>query len=65
MKLLTKQELAERWGITQRTLENWERKGRGPKRTTLSKKAIRYSMTDVLAYEQSNSITPTEGNDHE
>ena len=65
MKLLTKTDLAKRWGITLRTLENWERKGRAPNRTSLGRKSIRYSMKDVLAYEQSNSITPTEGNDHE
>lgn len=65
-KLLTSKELAARWGITLRTLQDWERRGKGPKRTVLGPKAIRYSMTDVLAHEQANSMTKTtEGKDHE
>lgn len=51
-KLLSEKELATRWGITQRTLQNWRAKGYGPKSITLSSNTVRYRLADVLAYEE-------------
>jgi len=47
---LTRAELAERWGISIRTLENWARAGRGPEHRRFGHRAM-YRLSDVEAYE--------------
>lgn len=47
---LTRQELAARWGISTRTLENWSRTGKGPGFRRFGHRAM-YRLTDVVAYE--------------
>lgn len=49
-KLLTPEELAERWKIAVGTLENWRYLGKGPLWLKIGGQA-RYRLADVLAYE--------------
>lgn len=51
-RLLSKEELAERWGITRRTLEKWQKAGKGPRRTVLGTNRVMYSLAEVIRYEQ-------------
>jgi predicted site-specific integrase-resolvase len=47
---LTENQLAERWGLSIKTLQDWRRKGNGPAYLKLSK-AIRYPHEIVEKYE--------------
>ncbi len=50
--LLTTEDLAERWGLSPRTLR-WQRhKGKGPQYIEISDRTVLYRIEDVLAYEQ-------------
>jgi len=49
-KLLTAEELAERWVVAVRTLERWRNAGKGPVWLKIGGQ-IRYRLVDVLAYE--------------
>ena len=49
-KLLTPEELAERWKIAVGTLENWRDLGKGPLWLKIGGQA-RYRLADVLQYE--------------
>ena len=67
---LTTKDLAERYGITQRTIKKWRtstRRGtaQGPQwysvprqATALGSPLIRYPLPQVLAWEETNSIIP-------
>lgn len=67
---LSTKDLAERYGITQRTIKKWRtntRRGKaeGPEwynvsrqATAMGKPLIRYALPHVLAWEETNSITP-------
>jgi hypothetical protein len=50
---LTQSELAERWLISVRTLEGWRMNGRGPRVTKIGKR-VRYSIVEILAFEQAH-----------
>lgn len=50
-RLLSKKDLAMRWGITQRTLENWRSAGTGPKWIILGTNRVRYRIEDVKEFE--------------
>ena len=54
---LTAMQLAERWGINVGTLANWRCYQRGPIHIRVGK-AIRYRLSDVIAYERANAIEP-------
>ena len=43
--------LARRWRLSPRTLENWRRRGTGPRFFRIGGRAIRYRAEDVEAYE--------------
>lgn len=47
---LTRPELAERWKMNVRTLENWAVRKRGPKPARFGRRVM-YRVADVLAYE--------------
>lgn len=47
---LTRVQLAERWAMSPRTLENWAVWDRGPKFCRFGKRVM-YRLEDVLAYE--------------
>lgn len=49
---LTETELAKRWDVTPRTLQNWRADGNGPAFISIGKNTIRYRLEDVLAYEE-------------
>jgi uncharacterized protein YjcR len=61
----TTNQLAERYGIKPKTVRNWRYMHTGPAyyqipklgRPSISEK-IRYKLSDVLAWEQTNNITP-------
>jgi hypothetical protein len=43
--------LAERWATTPKTLASWRHRGQGPTYIKIGS-AVRYALTDVLAYER-------------
>ena len=49
-KLLTAEELAERWMVSARTLEGWRNAGKGPVWLKIGGQ-VRYRLADILAYE--------------
>lgn len=51
-ELLSEKELADRYGLHVRTLNNWRAAGIGPKWIVIGKNTIRYRMEDVIAYEK-------------
>ena len=62
---LTTEELALRYGLTSHTIRRWRSKKQGPQFYNCGRIArnprsprIRYSLQDVLAWEQSNNIYP-------
>jgi hypothetical protein len=46
-------ELADRWLISERTLEGCRMRGRGPRVTKIGKR-VRYSMVEILAFEKAH-----------
>lgn len=55
-KPITELELAERWGLTTRTLQFWRKKGFGPQFIRLGERSIFYRRQDVEAYEAANIV---------
>ena len=62
---LTTEDLATRYDLKPNTIQRWRKRGLGPvfyKRTKFAigprEPLIRYKLADVLAWEQSNNITP-------
>ena len=47
---INEHELAERWGLSPKTLQRWRSEGRGPRYLKLSKR-VTYLMEEILAYE--------------
>jgi hypothetical protein len=48
---LTEAQLAARWGVSPKTLQDWRRTGAGPAFLKLAGKAIRYPLAAVEKYE--------------
>ncbi len=48
---LTETELAQRWGISPKTLQRWRSENRGPSYLKLSKR-VTYPVEDILAFER-------------
>lgn len=59
---LTTEDLAERLGVSPRTVEDWRRHNRGPGYLTVSgpagKQKVRYRLADVEAWEESHLVVP-------
>lgn len=55
-RLLTQDELAERWQVTVRTLQNWRKDEKGPRHIAMGSSA-RYPLSEVVRYEQENMTT--------
>lgn len=53
---LNEKQLAERWGMTARTLQGWRAKGIGPKFIRIGERSIFYRIGDVEAYEASSVV---------
>lgn len=51
-RFITRPDLAKRWGMSPRTLENWAVRGRGPRPRRFGKRVL-YRLADVEAYEHS------------
>ncbi len=51
MTTFNEKELAERWGITTRTLQGWRSKGLGPKYIRIGERSIFYRFKDIEDYE--------------
>jgi hypothetical protein len=56
--LLNQIELSKRWGVSERTLEAWRWRGRGPKFIRIGK-GIRYRVEDILQFEASQERDPS------
>ena len=58
---LNQYQLAERWGISPRTLEQWRWQGKGPKYLKIGGRVV-YRLQDVEHYEaqhlHANSVSP-------
>ena len=54
MKRLTETELAQRWDVTTRTLQNWRKTQKGPPFIRIGERSIFYREEDVLAYEDAS-----------
>jgi hypothetical protein len=62
---LTTEDLAVRYDLKPDTIKRWRMRGRGPSFYKVAALAldprlprIRYKLADILAWEQSNNITP-------
>lgn len=55
--MLSERELANRWGISPKTLQRWRTEKRGPAYIKLSK-CVRYSIENVQTYEREQIINP-------
>lgn len=51
MSTITESELADRWKVTVRTLQNWRKAGTGPAYIRLGERSIVYRLRDVEAFE--------------
>ena len=56
MSTLTETQLAERWGLTTRTLQSWRKDGKGPNFVRLGERSIFYRAADVEAYEAARVV---------
>lgn len=52
---LNKNELAERWGVSPKTLQRWRTERRGPSYLKLSKR-VTYPLEDILAFESNQKM---------
>lgn len=50
--------LAERWGVSPKTIQRWRSEGRGPRYLKLSKR-VTYLMEEILAYEMASMHSAT------
>lgn len=59
-KFLSSAEVSERWDgvIAERTLDNWRQEEKGPSFVKLGDGRVVYRLSDVIAYEEANTIVP-------
>jgi predicted DNA-binding transcriptional regulator AlpA len=50
-RVLNENELAQRWGISPKTLQRWRSEGRGPRYLKLSKR-VSYPVEAVIGFER-------------
>ena len=51
-RVLNENELAQRWGVSPKTLQRWRSEGRGPRYLNLSKR-VSYPLEAILDFEYS------------
>lgn len=56
--LLTPEQLADQWELSEQTLAHWRSEGRGPKFVRLGR-SIRYHVDDLKAYIEANQHSET------
>ena len=56
--MLSEIELAQRWGVSPKTLQRWRTEGRGPQYLKLSKR-VTYPLEVVTQYESDSLHTST------
>jgi len=61
-EILTPEQLAHRWRISEGTLAVWRSIGKGPIYNKISGK-VSYSMSDILNYEEQSKVDPTQKKD--
>ena len=54
---LTPEDLAERWRVSPATLRNWRALRKGPAFVRPSRSGVFYRLADVIAYENSRTVT--------
>lgn len=52
---LNQNELASRWGMSPRTLENWRSTGKGPKYVKLGGQ-VRYKIAEIVKLEENSQV---------
>lgn len=57
---LSRQQLANRWGMSYRTLNNWAVLNKGPTSILIGGTLRRYELAAVIAYEQASGPPPCE-----
>jgi len=60
MSMLTQNQLAERWYISPRTLEQWRWLGKGPKFVKIGARVL-YRDSDIETYEATQTCQNTSG----
>ena len=60
MTTLRQKALATRWGISERTLEQWRWQGKGPRYLKIGARVV-YRLSDVEAYEAAHLHRNTTG----
>jgi len=63
-EFLEEPEVATRWKMSRRTLQNWRANGTGPRYIKLSEGRggrVRYPLADIQAYEQARIVQPGMG----
>jgi Helix-turn-helix domain len=58
-QLLNTSDAAKRLGISPRTLEGWRISGCGPRFLKVSDRCVRYSLSELMAFTESNSVSNT------
>lgn len=56
--LITTREVAERCGVSVRTVEDWRRRGRGPTYITLTRQIVRYDLAVVEKFIADGTTRP-------
>ena len=56
---LSQKELAERWGISERTLQDWRYKNIGPEFIRIGYKTLRYTEEAICRYEEQVKCVPS------
>ena len=53
---LTEKDLASRWSVSHRTLQNWRVAKKGPKYIKIEGSSVRYFMVDIIKYEKDHKL---------
>lgn len=57
--LLTEEQAAALLSVSMRTLQGWRTRGGGPKFVSISKRAVRYRVADLMAWIDDRTATST------
>jgi hypothetical protein len=58
-QLLNTSDAAKRLGVSNRTLEGWRISGCGPRFLKISDRCVRYSLSELMAFTESISVSNT------